>query len=144
LFVHEMDLAIARALLSAGSSIPARIAMIAITTRSSIKVKLRLRFKDENLLMSCSFLQFPACYIFGLSCSFPFSRPLFLLSSLLSHHSSLFKMLSRLINSDFSITFFRRRPGLFIRSISRETSDSAISSGDPKLIVDSAGTKFLE
>jgi hypothetical protein len=38
LFKQEALLALARALLRAGSSIPARMAMIAITTRSSISV----------------------------------------------------------------------------------------------------------
>ena len=40
------DLAVARALFRAGSSIEARIAMIAITTRSSINVKFTL-FMDS-------------------------------------------------------------------------------------------------
>ena len=43
------------ALFNAGSSIPARIAMIAITTRSSIKVNLRL----ITYIMECPF----SCFI---------------------------------------------------------------------------------
>ena len=47
LLAHDVALAFSRAAFRAGSSIPARIAMMAITTRSSIKVKCRgiLRFR---------------------------------------------------------------------------------------------------
>ena len=46
---HEIVRALALARLSAGSSIPARMAMIAITTRSSISVKYELGDLNHEL-----------------------------------------------------------------------------------------------
>ena len=52
--VQLMLLAVSRALFSAGSNIPARIAMMAITTRSSMSVK-SLLLRGARLLL-CEFI----------------------------------------------------------------------------------------
>ena len=48
LLTQLLAMAVSRALFSAGKSIAARMAMIAMTTRSSIRVKRRSRGRDER------------------------------------------------------------------------------------------------
>jgi hypothetical protein len=56
LLTHEIDRAFSRALLSAGSSIAAKIAMIAITTNNSIKVKANNFFTKPTSCCSLLFV----------------------------------------------------------------------------------------
>src|SRR6266571_1716068 len=50
LFAHAVDCALDLAFASAGKSIPARMAIMAMTTKSSIRVKAPERFEDRKVI----------------------------------------------------------------------------------------------